>query len=333
MLVYVHNQVPESRLITGWVNGNLYIPSDEVSGVLPIPHDIRVKSGMAEYQALLHSNQPQKFLALMQGTRKPVLPIHSREERDLFRQLVAENISFASAQWETAMKIWNGYADEHKEISYKVCITHSVCPMIYSYEVLRSWQLVEHLKIYFNGDWKSQANTKQTMAVTAKDRLPLKKALQDPRRSETAPLATESTMQLHAVAKGFVPLDPPAILFALPLPDVDMPDNTITKSPALLKSTSPARLIENPEERQEPVPTVETFQILSRKRAAEASTEVQPTKRKRQARSCRKCASGTECRGRKEVKYCTNKCKDCGKVDCHGRNPKKLRLPCNEGWE
>ena len=296
---------------------------------------------MGEYQALLHLNQPQKFLASMQGTRKPILPIHSREECNLFRQLVTENVSFASAQWEIAVKIWNGYADEHKEILYKVCSTHSVCPMIYSYEVLPSWQLAEHLKIYFNGDWKSQANTKQTMAVTAKDRLPLKKALQDPSQSETAPQATESTMQLHAVAKGFVPLDPPAILFALPLPDVDMPtilavnpDHTSTKSSASSKSTtSPTRLIETPEDSQRPIPTVETSQILSKRRAAEASTEVQPTKWKRQARSCRKCASGTECRGRKEVKYCTNKCKDCGKVDCRGRNPKKLRLPCNEGWE
>lgn len=41
---------------------------------------------------------------------------------------------------EDAMKIWNGYVHEHKELSYK---------------------LIEDLKMYFNGDWKSQANTKQ----------------------------------------------------------------------------------------------------------------------------------------------------------------------------
>ncbi|KAF8227924.1 hypothetical protein L208DRAFT_1491091, partial [Tricholoma matsutake] len=237
--------------ITGWVNGNLYIPSNKVSSVLPIPDDIRVKSGMGEYQALLHSNQPQKFLASMQGTQKPVLPNHSHKECNLFWQLVAENVSFASAQWEIAMKVWNRYADEHKEISYK---------------------LAEHLRMYFNGDWKSQENTKQTMAVKAKDRLPLKKALQDPSWSETAPLATESTMQLHSVAKGFFPLDPPAISFALPLPDVDMPmistvnpNCTISKSPASSKSTSPMRLTENPKESQRPVSTVKTSQILSRK--------------------------------------------------------------------
>jgi hypothetical protein len=112
--------VPESRLLTGWFNGNLYMPTNEVSGILPIPDNVRVKSGMGEYQSLLHSNQPHYFLASIQGTRKPVLPIHSHEERNLFRQLIAENVAFASAQWETAVKIWNGYADEHKEISYKV---------------------------------------------------------------------------------------------------------------------------------------------------------------------------------------------------------------------
>ncbi|KAF8238191.1 hypothetical protein L208DRAFT_1355534 [Tricholoma matsutake] len=259
MLVYVRNQVPESHLITGWVNGNLYIPSNKVSGVLPIPDDIRVKSGMGEYQALLHLNQPQKFLASMQGTRKPILPIHSCEECNLFWQLVAENVFF--------------------------CIS----PVGNSHEILPLWQLAKHLRMYFNGDWKSQTNTKQTMAVTPKDCLPLKKALQDPSRSRTVPLATESTMQLHSVMKGFFPLDPPA--------------------------TARCRYANNS---QRPVSTVETSQILSRKRTAEASTEVQPTKRKRQARSCRKCVSGTECQGRKEVKYCTNKCKDCGKVDCRG---------------
>lgn len=56
MLVYVHDLVPETCLITGWVNRNLYVPSNEVSGVLPNPDDVRVKSGMGEYHPLLHFN-------------------------------------------------------------------------------------------------------------------------------------------------------------------------------------------------------------------------------------------------------------------------------------
>jgi hypothetical protein len=103
MLVYVHNLVPESRLITGWVNGNLYVLSNEVSGVLPIPDHIQVKSGMGEYQSLLHSNQPHHFLASRQGTWKPVLPIHNSNEHNLFQKLVAKNVMFASAHWETAV--------------------------------------------------------------------------------------------------------------------------------------------------------------------------------------------------------------------------------------
>ena len=178
------------------------MPSNEVSGVPPIPQDVRVKSGMGEYQSPLHSNQPHHFLASMQGTQKPILPIHSREERNLFQQLVAEKVGFSSAQWETAVRMWNAYADEHKEILYKVCITSLVISP-FTHENL--------VKIYFSGEWKSQANPKQTMTVTAKDHLPLKKALQDPSRSENAPPVTESSMRLHSTVKGFLPVDPPAL--------------------------------------------------------------------------------------------------------------------------
>jgi hypothetical protein len=126
MLVYVHDLVPETCLITGWVNRNLYVPSNEVSGVLPIPYDVWVKSGMPEYQPVLHSNQPHHFLASRQGTRKPLLPIHDSNEHNLFQHLVAQNTIFTSANWETAVKIWNGYADQCKEISYKVCNVHCI---------------------------------------------------------------------------------------------------------------------------------------------------------------------------------------------------------------
>jgi hypothetical protein len=122
MHMYVQDIVPESRLITGWVNGNLYVPTTEVSVVLPIPDDVQVKSGMGEYQLLLHFNQPSHFLSLMQGTCKPVLPIHNSEKCNLFHKLVGENVAFASARWEAAVKIWNGYADKQKQISYKVCL-------------------------------------------------------------------------------------------------------------------------------------------------------------------------------------------------------------------
>ncbi|KAJ7806778.1 hypothetical protein B0H13DRAFT_1929427 [Mycena leptocephala] len=40
-----------------------------------LPNDIRGKSGMAQFEPSLHSKQRHRYLAALQGTRKPVLPI------------------------------------------------------------------------------------------------------------------------------------------------------------------------------------------------------------------------------------------------------------------
>jgi hypothetical protein len=180
-------------------------------------------------------------------------------------------------------------------------------------------QLIEHLKGYFNGDWKTQANIKQTMAITAKDHMPLKQTLQDPNHSVIAPLTSESMIWLHSAPKGFLPIDPS--------PSTMDVYNTILTLSAMPSATTLA-----PGD-QASSSTVEVLHALSRKRVADVSIQVQPTKKPRQAQSCKKCASGAACHGRKEVKFCQNLCKDCRKVNCQGHNPKKLILPCNKGWE
>ncbi|EKM73567.1 hypothetical protein AGABI1DRAFT_134505 [Agaricus bisporus var. burnettii JB137-S8] len=43
--------------IGGWVNGNLYVPTSESLGILPIPDDIRDLSGMMKYIPSLDSGQ------------------------------------------------------------------------------------------------------------------------------------------------------------------------------------------------------------------------------------------------------------------------------------
>ena len=176
------------------------------------------------------------------------------------------------------------------------------------------------------------------MAITADTHMTLKKSLQDPDRSAAAPRVAESSIQLHSALKGFLPIDAPTDpSSSLPL-DVNMQPASnhnplISAVPVLPSSSSPSSSLAespgNPPESHLPG----SAQLLSRKRAAEASTHAQPTKRQRQPRSCRKCANGTECPGRKEVIFCKSQCKDCGKIKCRGRNPKKLRLPCSEGWE
>jgi len=112
---------------TGWVNGNLYTPMSEVLGILPIADDIRLSSGMAEYIPTLHRNEvaPRyRFLAELQGTRKPVLPVHTPVEKALFKELLENNPAFTSesgdAQWKLAVRIWNAEADVRDDVFYKV---------------------------------------------------------------------------------------------------------------------------------------------------------------------------------------------------------------------
>ena len=120
------------------------------------------------------------------------------------------------------------------------------------------------MKGYFNRDWKTQANIKQMMAITAKDHMLLKQTLQDPHRSVTAPLTSESSIQLHSAPKGFLPIDPSPLTT-----DVDHTISTLLAVP----STTALAFRD-----QASSSTIEVSHALSRKRAADASIQVQEIK-------------------------------------------------------
>jgi hypothetical protein len=69
-LIFLQDMLINPPLITNWVNGNLYQKTAEVSGVLPIPEDIRLKSGMSTFNPSIDSKQPHHFLAAAQGNTK-----------------------------------------------------------------------------------------------------------------------------------------------------------------------------------------------------------------------------------------------------------------------
>ncbi|KAJ7213648.1 hypothetical protein B0H12DRAFT_1275445, partial [Mycena haematopus] len=165
LLLYTENILEPSGAQAPWVNGNLYQPTTEVSGVLPIPEDVRVNAGMARFEPALDSKRSHHHLASLQGTRKAVLPVHSKAEKDLFRDLMAGNQSFgnfsSSKQVEAAVRVWNGKADAQEDIYYK---------------------LVEQLKVYYTGDWQTNSNIKQTKAMTDDARAPVMSLVHDPRR-------------------------------------------------------------------------------------------------------------------------------------------------------
>jgi hypothetical protein len=124
MLLLTKESVPNSRPIVGWVNGNMYVPTSEVFGILPIPPDIRFESGIPEY--LQPSQPPQRFefLASKQGTQKAVLPVHTPQEYKLFSQLMRDHPVFNQPEngpsWVQAVKVWNRNAENRAEVFYKV---------------------------------------------------------------------------------------------------------------------------------------------------------------------------------------------------------------------
>jgi hypothetical protein len=128
MREYLRNIMVDPPKPTGWVNGNLYVKTEEVAGILPIPADVRVNSGMLEY--LPSISEPQlckkkdRFLAQKQGVRKPALPFHTPVERSEFRRLMRENAEFTrkdgTLNLKAAVKIWNSIAERRDDLDYKV---------------------------------------------------------------------------------------------------------------------------------------------------------------------------------------------------------------------
>lgn len=80
---------------------------------------------MTPYIGALDKAQKHNYLAQMQGTRKPILPIHTATEKQLFRQLMNSDPVFSpergEPRWREAVKIWNTNADRFDDVYYKVC--------------------------------------------------------------------------------------------------------------------------------------------------------------------------------------------------------------------
>lgn len=124
-MIYLEEHFTDLPQLTGWVNGNLYAQTTEVVGVLPVPPNIREISGMASFEPTIDFRQPHGHLASLQGTRKPILPVHSLQERQFFRALLNENKAFNSPNgpdFKQAVRAWNHEADKTPSIFYKVRI-------------------------------------------------------------------------------------------------------------------------------------------------------------------------------------------------------------------
>ena len=63
MVALTSRVIPGSKPLAGWVNGNLYKPTAEVFGILPLPNDVHQESSMQEFDPNFDYNQFHGFLA------------------------------------------------------------------------------------------------------------------------------------------------------------------------------------------------------------------------------------------------------------------------------
>ncbi|KAF6745215.1 hypothetical protein DFP72DRAFT_1077806 [Ephemerocybe angulata] len=110
----IHAAVPSSTPVGNWVNGNLYVRTTEVFGILPVPDDVRLASGLLSYD----DEAPpkiQQYLAKQQGTKYVVITVHTDPERKLYSSLMQTDPSFTregGPDWAKGTRRWNeGYAN------------------------------------------------------------------------------------------------------------------------------------------------------------------------------------------------------------------------------
>ena len=183
MVALTSRVIPDSKPLAGWVNGNLYKPTTEVFGILPVPNDVCQESSMQEFDPNFDYNQCHGFLASKQGTQNPVLPVHTNTEHKLFKTLMAEESSFDNAtgpSWNIAVKVWNRAAEIDLEILYKQ---------------------VEQLMAYYN-DWKANLNIKQTLSLTLENQKVVHDVIRNAQCSLQITAAPQQPMQLHKVTSG-----------------------------------------------------------------------------------------------------------------------------------
>lgn len=128
--------MPDSPLLAGWTNGNLYAQTTESFDILPIPADVIKRFNFLPHEVGGHFNQvvvalagskpskPQSFrhgfLASKQGTHFSVLHVHTQSERQLFSDLLGKPLvsSAGTGKWKMMADLWGEFVNGYK-IFYK----------------------------------------------------------------------------------------------------------------------------------------------------------------------------------------------------------------------
>lgn len=111
------------------MNTAFYERTSEVIGVLPVPPEIQEQAGISPYNAAIQdpavrAKKRHANLARLQNTRKPILPIHTPAERELFQHLMNNSPIYMSRpmRWNAAAQEWNQRANTRDDVYYKVCL-------------------------------------------------------------------------------------------------------------------------------------------------------------------------------------------------------------------
>jgi hypothetical protein len=101
----------------GWVNGNNYMCSIETFGIMPIPEITHQYLGMVPFDPKHVETQKIRhaYLAQAQGTLCAILPIHTHEERVLFRDLASLDTGPLAGpkqpDWYVVTQMWSSYCN------------------------------------------------------------------------------------------------------------------------------------------------------------------------------------------------------------------------------
>ncbi|KAG6836301.1 hypothetical protein H0H93_009317 [Arthromyces matolae] len=101
----------------GWVNGDNFARSTETFGILQLPSELRGQLGMLAYHPGFAQEVKirHQYLAQRQGTRIAILPVHTSDERSIFKLLIVEQNGLFSGvnepKWFQVAERFNSHAN------------------------------------------------------------------------------------------------------------------------------------------------------------------------------------------------------------------------------
>ncbi|KAG6821234.1 hypothetical protein H0H93_002344 [Arthromyces matolae] len=291
-----------------WVNGNLYQKTSETMGLMAVPETLRRDAGLQDFVEETDGSQRHAYLARIQGTRRPILPVHTIAERKLFNRLMRESHEFQSCKTSikmSAVKIWNRRAETDKDIYYK---------------------LEEQLTSHFKGRWQDISNSVLSISQAKPFTDPLQKRVHDPKRPTEIINVPTTEMTRNCVTEGFDSSKLPDNIS-----DAHSPHLRVHSSHSNVQGFANANGISHQ--------AAQATLTLSAVQASTSRAHAGRQNKERQDRSCPRCGHASGCSGRQSWYRCQYSCRDCGAssiADCVGRKskvPTKPRcVPASSIW-